>query len=412
MNPDLWDSTFSHESRLMWAPGELVRYDLASLPERARDPRECCRRDVVVGAPRIQLVPRWSLFDCHFLIILLFSLSFTFSNDSCSTSSLRCHKYESMRTSIRLVLASLISVVTSVSTAGTFYSPPESEANQDFSNNPIYVIDQDQTIKYTTFFENYTINLWHQSLTGQSAKPGPAVFSTTNGAVSQFTWNVQVYQFDLSISNVFFLWLTSASDSRSLSSHYFNITDKPLTSSTTAVTSSTTSTVAATTTTSLPTQTSSTSTPPSASGLSTGAQAGIGVGASLVGIAAVIIAIVSCRRSRHKRPGNEIQESQQNQITEANESGAHTQAYNRPKIFQAGGPGFETPPKTHHTGRSVFEMPPESSYSKSVELPASQSQDYNPPRAYQTGPSVFDVPQNPARNHLFTAELPASPYRM
>lgn len=134
---------------------------------------------------------------------------------------------------------------------------------------------------------------------------------TRTGAVTQFDWSVQLFEFDLRISNVFFLWLhpgdasdQGSGEDLSVTSHYVNFTSGISSSSATSTpTPSTKASLSLTSPTS--TQTSETlsvtsigsivQTPASTatSGttsdgrLSTGAEAGIGVGASLVGLAAI-----------------------------------------------------------------------------------------------------------------------------
>lgn len=240
-----------------------------------------------------------------------------------------------MRALLWLALAIFLPVATSASKSGQFFVPPEPGPNQDYTENSRYVIGETRRIKFTTTFRDYTINLWQQSLTQSAATKGPAIFSVSrltscfpiinqlltlpqkgvpDGAVTEFDWLVQLYQFDLSDSNVFFLWLNSSSDSSLLfSSHYFNITDQTSTSSTPTPSSSTASKSSLTLTrpsTTSPSPSSTTSpTPPSTptptlpppNVLSTGAQAGIGVGAALAGLAAIIIAVVFYRRSRQQR---------------------------------------------------------------------------------------------------------------
>ncbi|KAI1162267.1 hypothetical protein F5B18DRAFT_625260 [Nemania serpens] len=219
-----------------------------------------------------------------------------------------------MRALLWLALAIFLPVATSASKSGQFFVPPEPGPNQDYTENSRYVIGETRRIKFTTTFRDYTINLWQQSLTQSAATKGPAIFSVPDGAVTEFDWLVQLYQFDLSDSNVFFLWLNSSSDSSLLfSSHYFNITDQTSTSSTPTPSSSTASKSSLTLTrpsTTSPSPSSTTSpTPPSTptptlpppNVLSTGAQAGIGVGAALAGLAAIIIAVVFYRRSRQQR---------------------------------------------------------------------------------------------------------------
>ncbi|KAI8628538.1 hypothetical protein F5Y19DRAFT_438200 [Xylariaceae sp. FL1651] len=222
-----------------------------------------------------------------------------------------------------LALAALYPVVASgddSNAAGQFFTPPNAvHGSYDYSKNPVYVLGEIQTIKFTTIYPNYAINLWQQILGEGAAIKGPSIFSVDNGAVTQFEWSVQAYQSDLSFSNVFFFWLTSTSppqdgsEPNSVTSHYFNLTDKinaPASSSTAPSLTLTSlsitplsSTTGSPTTTSLPTATSSeTPTTSLISGkLSSGAKAGIGVGAALISIATVVLASFLLRRSRQKR---------------------------------------------------------------------------------------------------------------
>ncbi|KAI0104274.1 hypothetical protein GGR51DRAFT_572737 [Nemania sp. FL0031] len=190
--------------------------------------------------------------------------------------------------------------------AGQFFSPPNAvTGTHDYSTNPVYHLGQKQTIKFTTIYQNYKIDLWQQRLHKNAASVGPAVFQTTGGAVTQFDWIVQAYQFDLSSSDMFFFWLTSTDNtkSQSFTSHYFNITqdDTPASSSSATLPPS----IGLSSTASIPSTAATTSPSPTrnqaSSGLSAGAQAGIGVGAALAGLAAILVAFAIYRRSRVKR---------------------------------------------------------------------------------------------------------------
>jgi hypothetical protein len=89
-----------------------------------------------------------------------------------------------------------------------------------------------QKIRYHTKLVNYTIALWQDAMAGGSATLGPAIVRksppnplsipvhteplhsnvlsktrVTNGPQKEFDWQVQLYSFDLSVSNVFFFWL-------------------------------------------------------------------------------------------------------------------------------------------------------------------------------------------------------------
>ncbi|KAI0470321.1 hypothetical protein F4859DRAFT_522798 [Xylaria cf. heliscus] len=204
---------------------------------------------------------------------------------------------------------------------GQFFSPPPyGSTTDDNSANPVYALGDTQTIKFTTTYSDYAINLCQVNWGDGTSTLGPSVFSTENGAVTQFDWLVQVYQFDLSASNVFYLWLTSkiqnddGSDPEAIASQYFNISDDsyfndpdpsdssssaPLTSTISFTEPSTTSLSPTGTTTYPPTITPSQTLVPG--GLNTGAKAGIGVGASLAGLAVITLSLLLFRRIRQRR---------------------------------------------------------------------------------------------------------------
>ncbi|KAI0972728.1 hypothetical protein F4678DRAFT_460293 [Xylaria arbuscula] len=204
---------------------------------------------------------------------------------------------------------------------GQFFNPPDAVmGTHDYSTNPLYSLGTTQTIKFTTIYRNYAINIWQETQGENAAIRGPSIFSTEDGAVTQFDWQVQLYQFDLSASNIFFLWLTSSSpnedgsDPVSVTSHYFNISDSSdtpnslsttphstLSATSTRFPSTSLSTARTSTVTFSSTMTPQISTASSTpSGLSTGAKAGIGVGASLGGLVIIITAFLVFRRLKHR----------------------------------------------------------------------------------------------------------------
>ncbi|KAI0200219.1 hypothetical protein F4808DRAFT_430070 [Astrocystis sublimbata] len=202
---------------------------------------------------------------------------------------------------------------------GRFFSPPDAiKGTHDYSDNPVYILGETQTIKYTTTYPDYAITLWQQKLHQDAATDGPTIFSTKNGAVTQFDWQAQVYQFDLSVSNMFFLWLTpnskasDRSDLPTVTSHYFNISDEPRLSSLSSSATSSTITTSSTqlSTVSLPPAGTTTAvdatpvlpTPDADTGeLSTGAKAGVGVGAGLGGFVVIVLSVILFRRCMTRR---------------------------------------------------------------------------------------------------------------
>ncbi|CAJ2507257.1 Uu.00g084430.m01.CDS01 [Anthostomella pinea] len=222
-----------------------------------------------------------------------------------------------------LAAATLLSMVSAQQDSlkvGKFFNPPNADAEPttDFSSNPVWTIGDTQSIKYTTVYQNYTIALWQQNIGQGSATLGPVIFQTINGAVTQFDWSVQLFQFDLAPSNVFYLLLSTTSGPEgalAVSSHYFNITQESPVSSSMSATATTSSVVGASTspTVSPTTITSISATassmpvgmPGASSGLGGGAKAGIGVGAALGALAIIAAAVFLFRRSRAKRKGVE-----------------------------------------------------------------------------------------------------------
>lgn len=235
--------------------------------------------------------------------------------------------------------------------AGQFFNPSiAGDGTRDHSTNPIYVLGEKQTIKFTTVYQNYKIDLWQQEPHQAAATRGPTVFQTMGGAVTQFDWIAQTYQFDLSYSDVFFFWLRSTSESEdgskqhSVTSHYFNITeDKEVTPSSTSSSFTTTSS-SITSSTSSPSAATPTPTPsPAAStGLSAGAQAGIGVGAALAGLAAILVAYILYRRSRGKANTQGSSEPMPHSETKPY---PETQAYQGPQSHEMPAQGYCKPPQ-------------------------------------------------------------------
>jgi type II secretory pathway pseudopilin PulG len=150
---------------------------------------------------------------------------------------------------------------------------------------------------------------------------------TTDGSETEFDWQVQLYSFDLAVSNVFFFWLKEGGlenlgsvEVEAMSSAYFNITDEPLPSSSPSIPSTSTSPPSSTTAsasstiTSLSTTSSgehqkgTTSSTPAPSelensglNLPVAAQAGIGVGVSIVGLTATVCGILWFRYVRKQQ---------------------------------------------------------------------------------------------------------------
>ncbi|EAQ89640.1 predicted protein [Chaetomium globosum CBS 148.51] len=203
---------------------------------------------------------------------------------------------------------------------------------QPTAKRELWHVGDVHNIQYHTDLTAYTITLWQQAIAGGSATPGPIIFQAKTGPAKALGWTVQLYDFDLESSNIFFFWLkeggpenaTGPVTGRTMSSSYFNITDEP-SPTTTSSSSSSSSTnpsrstdlgAALSSTSSTATQTGPDQGEATASsripgegiggtdgvsegggggeggGLPVAAQAGIGVGVSVVGVVVIICGIL------------------------------------------------------------------------------------------------------------------------
>ncbi|KAK8045549.1 hypothetical protein PG993_005573 [Apiospora rasikravindrae] len=127
--------------------------------------------------------------------------------------------------------------------ADIFFNPDSSvlPAASDFSANPVWTVGEVQKIRWATTYTDYTISLWQHNTESGSALQGPTIFQS-RAAISftQYDWVPQIFDFDLSESNVFFLRLRpgtgatanpGAPEPQSMRSCYFNISIVPSSSS-------------------------------------------------------------------------------------------------------------------------------------------------------------------------------------
>ncbi|KAK3337214.1 hypothetical protein B0T19DRAFT_472153 [Cercophora scortea] len=251
-------------------------------------------------------------------------------------------------------------------------------------------IGETRRIEFTIDYSTYTIAIWQQSRAGGSAELGPVIFQIgANGqALTGFDWVVQAYNFDLQVSDSFFFWIFSGDSKQqgnqtapNRSSAYITIakaealvvsssspsstasslasTGAPSTSSRSAPGSGSTSPVSTS-------QTPGTTTPPTSnpeqsSGLSVGAQAGIGVGASLAGIAALAALLLWFRHLKMKqqqaldaaRPAEAEGYSPGNHLNKPPSSSIPQQMDEQATRYEA--PAYNSPPKEP---RQIFELGP------------------------------------------------------
>ncbi|KAL4951569.1 hypothetical protein BDW69DRAFT_196366 [Aspergillus filifer] len=190
--------------------------------------------------------------------------------------------------------------------------------------NPEWQLGDNQVIAWETTLETFNISIWQQSLFQETAASQGNVYSKIHASdkVTNFTWTVQLYGFDLEYSNVFFFWINSDTPD-GFTSAYFNITEPdPSTSEDTA---NTTSLTASPTATSLSNATSSVSSPadtasstssPQAtafedSGLTTASKIalGVGLGVGLPILATLAVLVWQRSKSRSQAPTNALKEA-------------------------------------------------------------------------------------------------------
>ncbi|KAJ3569031.1 hypothetical protein NPX13_g6219 [Xylaria arbuscula] len=212
--------------------------------------------------------------------------------------------------------------------AGVGFISPDFQATTErgkYAGNSQWPLGSTQVVAFTTPWDVYRLELWQQSLAGGSASRS-SMFSYKQMATGKilpqsFQWTVQTYELQLSKSPIFFFWLFNGTDSDAQqSSAYFNITIDSSSASTNSPSGKSTSSASTepSVTTFTPPSSIDSSTSISATatsllvdpdnaptGLSAGAKAGVGVGASLGGI--LILAIAGVLLWKRKRSNKEQQ---------------------------------------------------------------------------------------------------------
>ncbi|KAI0970118.1 hypothetical protein F4678DRAFT_480799 [Xylaria arbuscula] len=210
-----------------------------------------------------------------------------------------------------------------------FISPVYQDTTQtgQYAADNRWPLGSTQVVAFSTPWEEYRVELWQQSLAGGSARRSSqfSYIQTAGQQIPQsFQWTVQTYELQLS---------NSPSSDTQQTSAYFNITieenSPSSTSSSTTLASLPTSTRSGVLTASPPTTTtinSSASTPSTptptftgtedaSTGISTGAKAGIGVGASLGGLLVLGIAgLLYLKKKRLREERQQPSELQDPQI--------------------------------------------------------------------------------------------------
>ncbi|KAJ5210407.1 hypothetical protein N7472_000546 [Penicillium cf. griseofulvum] len=135
-----------------------------------------------------------------------------------------------------ILLSGFISTVNGVEKTNYMISPV-----YDHGKSPVWTLGDQKVIEWKTDLPVFNVSIWQESPSGGGAYNGGNVFAQINEEdhVSNFTWTVQLYGFDLDYSPTFFFWI-NPDGPRGFPSAYFNITRK----SSTDTTETTTSTLA------------------------------------------------------------------------------------------------------------------------------------------------------------------------
>ncbi|KAJ5608292.1 hypothetical protein N7537_004911 [Penicillium hordei] len=183
-----------------------------------------------------------------------------------------------------LSLAAIVSLVAGSDPDNYFTSPADNTGI-----NPVFTLGDKLVVSWKTRLDVFNVSIWQQSLVETGAASQGNIYSKIHSTdkVTNFTWVVQVYGFDLSYSNEFFLWV-NPDEKGGFVSTYFNITEPASTTSTASSSASTSASAStktqntATTPSSLTSASSSSSDPSSqTSELTLTGKIAIGIGAGV-----------------------------------------------------------------------------------------------------------------------------------
>ncbi|OAG45221.1 hypothetical protein AYO21_00569 [Fonsecaea monophora] len=117
-----------------------------------------------------------------------------------------------------------------------FLNPPTNGVNNDFTQNPTYVQGSTITLQWETTYPSTDLVIW------QNGNPNSQLLAA-GITTTKLSWTVgagAIPPFDLSDGSVFFFQMYNSSTSTFFSSHYFNVSDPSLASTTSTGPSSTT----------------------------------------------------------------------------------------------------------------------------------------------------------------------------
>ncbi|CAL8579602.1 hypothetical protein XPA_005339 [Xanthoria parietina] len=131
-------------------------------------------------------------------------------------------------------------LIAQVTAAGRFLQPWTAGRNKDYSDNLNYAVGVQIITQWTADFSDATIDLVQDNRPGD-AQGGPSANLERSYNQKTLGWKVTYAGLDPTFNNVFYLSVTSADGSDSLTSHYFNISKPESTSAAAAATTTTSS---------------------------------------------------------------------------------------------------------------------------------------------------------------------------
>ncbi|KAJ5930634.1 hypothetical protein N7466_006127 [Penicillium verhagenii] len=114
------------------------------------------------------------------------------------------------RTIIYIYICTLTTAASATDTENYFTSPATS-----IGDRPVWTLGYEAIIAWNTTVPVSYVTIWQQSLVNEDAGGGATIYSRAHDSdnVNNFTWTVQLYASNLSLSSVFFLWAnTQAGD--------------------------------------------------------------------------------------------------------------------------------------------------------------------------------------------------------
>ncbi|KAL9014150.1 MAG: hypothetical protein Q9173_001206 [Seirophora scorigena] len=130
---------------------------------------------------------------------------------------------------------SILAILTTTVTAGDFLQPFTSGSTKDYSDNINYAVGVSILTEWVADFTNATISLNQDNKPGD-AQGGPSVLLEEGYDQKTWPWTISYAGMDPAYNNVFYFSVSQADGSYSFFSHYFNISERSSTTTTSSAT--------------------------------------------------------------------------------------------------------------------------------------------------------------------------------